>query len=90
MTSAASMTADWRDRAVLDELIEGETYIYTGLFPKGAAGHRYKLHRLVLDVPSYQRKVLVEALSGKDKGLWFVCSINNFSRRYRQATPDER
>lgn len=69
--------------AVLTSIQEGKVYVYTGQIPKGCYGQHYRVHRFVLDVPSYQQKVLVEALTGKDKGLWFVCSINNFSRRYQ-------
>lgn len=64
-------------------LIEGGLYEYIHDLPKGCAGHHYRLHRLVKDVPSYQEKVLVEALTGKDKGLWFVCSEANFAIRYK-------
>lgn len=61
---------------------EGEEYIYAGEEPKGCKGHRYRVVRFVLDVPTYQRKVLVECLSGADKGVWFVVSPANFSSRY--------
>lgn len=60
-------------------------YVYTGEFPKGCAGQLYRMHRRILDVPSYQHKCLVEALSGKDAGLWFCCSLHNFSIRYQPA-----
>ena len=66
---------------------EGSEYVYTGALPKGCAGHRYRVLKFVLDVPSYQQKVLVEALTGRDKGLWFVCSLQNFSLRYTPAPP---
>jgi len=67
---------------MLDQITPGEVYVYTNAIPAGCAGHHYRAHRFVLDVPSYQQKVLVEALSGKDKGLWFVCSVANFRVRY--------
>jgi hypothetical protein len=68
-----------------DELKEGRDYVYDCPLPKGCAGHLYRLHRFVLDVPSYQEKCLVECLGGRDTGLWFVCSVANFMVRYRPA-----
>lgn len=68
---------------------EGSEYLYQCGFPTGCAGGRYKVHKFVLDVPSYQHKVLVECLEGKDKGLWFVCSLANFSYRYRLAPAEK-
>ena len=65
----------------------GADYVYIGMYPPKCEGHLYRPHRYVLDVPTYQKKVLVEALTGKDKGLWFVCSLNNFKVRYRLAEP---
>ena len=59
-------------------------YVYLNAIPAGCQGHQYRVHRMVLDVPSYQHKVLVECLSGKDTGLWFVCSPANFEKRYRK------
>lgn len=64
-------------------IIEGAEYVYIGELPVGCRGHRYLLHRGVIDVPSYQHKVLVEALTGEDKGLWFTCSLANFAIRYK-------
>lgn len=64
----------------------GKTYIYIGEWPPGCKGHRYRIERLVMDVPTYQEKVLVVALSGPDEGLWFTCSPWNFSTRYRRST----
>ncbi len=61
----------------------GATYVYTGEKPDGCAGHHYKVHKIVLYVPVYSKLVLVEALSGQDKGLWFVCSPANFATRYK-------
>ena len=67
----------------LREIELGRLYEYVGGIPIGCAGELYRPHRLVLDVPVYSWKVLVEALSGNDRGLWFTCSIDNFCRRYR-------
>ncbi len=64
------------------KIVENGIYTYISTIPSGCLGHKYKVHRLVTDVPSYQQKVLVEALAGHDKGLWFVCSLQNFSVRY--------
>jgi len=63
-------------------IVLGKTYRYIRDLPKGCRDQLYKVHRFVLDVPSYQEKVLVEALGGKDKGLWFTCSPANFAKRY--------
>lgn len=68
---------------------EGNNYIYTGDYPKHAHNQLYRFHRLVLDVPTYQWKLLCEALTGNDKGLWFSCTINNFVHRYQKA-PQEK
>jgi hypothetical protein len=66
-------------------LVEGATYRYTSGFPVGCRGRKYCLHREVVDVPSYQRKVLVEALDGPDRGLWFTCTLQNFALRYEMV-----
>jgi hypothetical protein len=63
-------------------LFAGRTYVYKAGLPEARAGHKYRLLRFVLDVPSYQHKCLVKALTGPDEGLWFVVSTSNFSRRY--------
>lgn len=66
-----------------EEIVPGGLYTYECGIPAGVKGERYLVHRHVLDVPTYQRKVLVEALSGRDKGLWFTCSPSNFVHRYK-------
>lgn len=66
-----------------DTIALGQVHVYTSGIPKGCAGRRYLPHRFVVSVPTYQRMVLVEALDGPDAGLWFVCSLSNFSLRYR-------
>ena len=65
------------------ELQEGAVYVYMGELPEWAKGQQYRFHRFVVDVPSYQMKVLVESLTAKDKGQWFVCSVANFCIRYQ-------
>lgn len=60
-------------------------YVYANGYPVECIGRRYRVHRMVLDVPTYQRKVLIEALDGSDAGLWFVCSVSNFFHRYQPA-----
>ena len=72
--------------ANMQGIIKGNTYIYKGSAPKYAIGHRYQVVDFVLDVPTYQRKVLVKALTGPDKGLLFTCTLSNFLVRY---TPDD-
>lgn len=68
----------------MNDIIEGAVYIYTCGLPVGCHGHRYRVLRVgVMDVPNYQKKVLVEALTGPDAGLWFVCSEENFRVRYQ-------
>ncbi len=67
----------------LSSITQGGLYVYIREIPRGCAGHIYRVHRFILDVPSYQHKVLVECLSGQDEGLWFTCSLDNFRVRYR-------
>lgn len=64
-------------------IVAAGDYVYAATYPPGCEGQRYRAHRIVLDVPSNQEKVLVEALTGRDKGLFFVCSLQNFSIRYK-------
>jgi len=66
----------------MTELTPG-VYLYCSAIPPGCKGHAYHLHGFVLDIPSRQQKVLVECLSGPDKGLLFVCSRENFRLRYK-------
>lgn len=64
-------------------IVEGAVYIYTKNWPDGCQGKRYRVLRInVMAVPEYQKKILVEALEGPDRGLWFVCSPHNFTTRY--------
>ena len=63
-------------------IILGDTYIYVCDIPAGCKGKKYRVARFVIDVPSYQEKLLVEALEGPDKGMWFVVSPANFATRY--------
>lgn len=65
------------------------TYKYISGIPKNCHGHLYYVHNMIIDVPSYQRKVLVEALSGPDRGLWFSCSPSNFAARYVLEKKDD-
>lgn len=66
-------------------ILFGRVYIYATGFPVSRHGFRYRPLCEVLDVPSYQTKILVEALSGPDQGLKFTCTPENFSRRYELA-----
>jgi hypothetical protein len=64
-------------------ITENAEYIYQAGFPANCRGHRYRVVRVdVLLVPAYAKVVLVEALTGPDKGLLFVCSEANFASRY--------
>lgn len=67
-------------------IVEGAEYLYLAATPAGCRGQRYRVLRVdVLAVPANQYQVLVEALTGPDRGLWFVCSPWNFSMRYTPA-----
>lgn len=59
-------------------ILEGRDYRYHGQFPPECQGASYHCHRFILDVPSYQWKLLMEALDGPDAGLWFTCTPANF------------
>lgn len=80
---------------MLASIEEGRAYEFIGvpsdhgLLPKGCAGQLYRAVRFVKDVPSYQRKVLVEALTGPDAGDWFTVSEHNFKIRYKLPEEDE-
>lgn len=64
-------------------IVQGGTYSYHGL-PKKCQGHLYRvLDTDIIDVPSYQHKVLVECVTGPDAGMKFTCTLDNFIRRYR-------
>lgn len=67
-----------------DEIVEGGVYAYMCGIPRGVYGEKYRVVKNhVLDVPSYQYKVMVEALTGRDKGKVFVCTPANFVHRYK-------
>jgi hypothetical protein len=68
--------------------VEGSEYVYTATIPAGCKGHRYRLLKLVLDVPTYQQKLCMVALTGPDSGRWFVVSPWNFAQRYEPAEVD--
>lgn len=67
------------------KLIEGEEYVYTGTYPSNCAGQRYRLVRFVIDLPSYQQKVLVEGVTGPDRGKAFVLSEAVFANKFEIA-----
>jgi hypothetical protein len=69
------------------KLVEGGEYVYTGTYPANCAGQRYKLTRFVIDLPSYQRKVLVEGMTGPDKGEAFVVSEATFANKFELVQP---
>lgn len=73
-------------------IVAGATYRYIRDLPVGCKDALYRVVQAeILDVPSYQKKVLVRGLTGKDAGLWFTCSLANFATRYERvkepATP---
>jgi hypothetical protein len=70
-------------------IVVGAFYSYSGAIPPGCHGHRYRVLGFVLDVPVNVQKVLVEAQTGPDAGLLFVCSPINFSLRYIPEKPEE-
>jgi hypothetical protein len=60
-------------------------YVYLPEWPAGCQGCRYEVLDVdVVDVPTYQEKILVLALEGPDRGLKFTVSPDNFARRYRR------
>lgn len=72
-----------------NDIMPGD-YIYICGIPADCVGHRYRVHRTVIDVcAAYQRKTLVEALSGPDLGEWFTVTPANFRVRFRPVTPDD-
>lgn len=71
-------------------ITEGAEYLYQPDKPEGCQGHRYKVVKFVLDVPSYQEKVLVVAVTGVDAGLWFTVSPAHFASRYKPVEEARR
>jgi hypothetical protein len=66
--------------------VEEGIYEYVRGVPIECIGSHYRLICQVLDIPSYQHKLLVEAMDGPDAGLWFTCTVANFKMRYRKVT----
>lgn len=66
-------------------IVPGRTYRYMLDRPPGCKGGIYRVERFILDVPSYQMKVLVQCVEGNDKGLWFSCTPWNFAQRYEEV-----
>ena len=77
---------DWPHEQIGPRIIVGHIYRYVADWPAGCKGHKYRVCQFFPDVPSYQEKVLVEALTGPDKGLHFVVSLWNFATRYAADT----
>ncbi len=66
-----------------EDIQVGVVYRYKSGIPKGCQGFHYRVRsKDVTHVPSYSKLVLVEAVDGPDAGMLFVCSPNNFCRRY--------
>lgn len=70
-------------------IVSGALYRYLLDMPAGCKGGIYRVERFVLDVPSYQEKILVHCVEGKDKGLWFTCAPWNFALRYERVETEE-
>ncbi len=66
-------------------LAEGGVYEYIIDYPKGCKGGLYRIEGFIKDVPSYQDKVLVRCVQGKDAGMRFVVSEQNFAIRYKRV-----
>lgn len=66
-------------------IVPGMLYRYTAAYPPGCCGGLYRVVSTVTDVPSYQEKVLLHCIEGKDRGLWFICSPWNFAFRYEMV-----
>lgn len=75
---------------MISNIVFGATYVYAKELPNDCKGEYYRLWFEILDVPSYQKKYLVEALTGRDKGLWFTCTPANFMMRYALLKPVEK
>lgn len=69
------------------EITPGDYVCVKGVSPE-FLGHRYRAHRVVIDVPAYQRKVLVEGLTGPDRGEWYTCTPANFRVRFQPVPPE--
>lgn len=75
-------TSRFESRRVGPVIAPGVIYRYTCDLPRGCKDALYRVDRFVLDVPSYQQKVLVECLTVRDAGLWFTTTCANFAVRY--------
>lgn len=64
---------------------KGAVYVYTSALPVGCQGGLYRVIDFLIDVPTYQPRVLVRCLAGKDAGLRFCTTEMNFARRYQPA-----
>ena len=72
-------------------IVLGADYLFTGPYPAGCRGHRYRVLGFPMGVPEYQQKVYVRALTGPDRGKSFVCSEANFATHYQPVqTPTEQ
>lgn len=76
------------EKIEIGRIVPGKVYRYTNDLPRGCKDALYRVEAFILDVPSYQMKVLVLALTGKDAGLLFCCTPNNFAQRYAPHEPE--
>lgn len=69
-------------------IVPGRVYRSIADLPRGCKGGLYQVEDFILDVPSYQEKVLVRCIEGKDRGLRFSCTPSNFALRYKDVPDD--
>lgn len=66
-------------------ILEG-IYVYRGNYPENCVGCKYRvIASKVLDIPSYQHKVVVRGLDGPDKDRSFSCTVSYFWARFVKA-----
>lgn len=70
-------------------IIPGAVYRFTSENPliKGCHNHLYRVLHLAMLVPVYQSCIVVEAMSGPDKGKVFCVTEINFALRYAPLSP---
>lgn len=71
-------------------IIEGKTYRYIDQIPAGCKGQLYRVVKFACAIPVYRDEVVLEGISGPDKGNFFTCSPNYFSLRFRPMVDEIR
>lgn len=69
-------------------IVERRVYRYSALYPAKCHDHLYRMVMFVEDVPSGQEKVVVEGLTGPDKGRRQSCSPLYFANHFRPAVEE--